>query len=82
MAADKEAASAANTQVAEIRAGLRPEPGPNEKVNPMVKMFLALTGANKAFEADLAKALGPEEAHRLAYSDELCAGAHSWGSRH
>jgi len=27
-----------------------------------MKLFLLLTGANKAFEADLAKSFGPEEA--------------------
>ncbi len=76
---DGEAAAEAHTQAAEIRAGLRPEPGPNEKVHPVTKMFLALTGAMPAFEADLAKSLGPEEAHRLAYADGLCKADDRWG---
>ena len=76
---DKEAAAEAHTQVAEIRAGLRAEPGPNEKVNPVMKLFLLLTGANKAFEADLAKSFGPEEAHRLAMSDDMCNSNSRWG---
>lgn len=76
---DHEAAAEAHTQVAEIRAGQRPEPGANEKVHPVTKMFLALTGAMPAFEADLAKSLGPEEAHRLAYADGLCKSDDRWG---
>lgn len=59
-------------EIAEIRAGLRPMPGPNDPTSPALKVLLALTGASKAFEADLAQSFGPEEAHRLAYSDELC----------
>jgi len=77
--ADREAASEAQTQAAEIRAGLRPEPGPNDKINPVTKMFLVLTGANKAFEGDLAKSFGAEEAHRLTLSDDMCAGSSVWG---
>ena len=76
---DKESASEAHTQVAEIRAGLRAEPGPNDKVHPVMKLFLMLTGANKVFEGDLAKSLGPEEAHRLAMSDEVCMSNNGWG---
>jgi ferric-dicitrate binding protein FerR (iron transport regulator) len=76
---DKEAASEAHTQVAEIRAGLRSEPGANEKVNPVMKLFLMLTGANKVFEGDLAKSLGPEEAHRIAMSDDVCMSNNGWG---
>ncbi|MDB4942230.1 MAG: hypothetical protein JWP97_1764 [Labilithrix sp.] len=77
--ADPEAAREAHTQAAEIRAGLRPEPGPNDKVNPVTRMFLILTGANGAFEQDLAKSFGPEEAHRLAQSDEMCNSNSRWG---
>jgi hypothetical protein len=77
---DGDAAAEAHTQAAEIRAGLRPEPGPNDKVHPVTKMFLALTGAMPAFEADLAKSLGPEEAHRIAFADGMCKSDHRWGS--
>lgn len=77
--ADKEATAEAHTQVAEIRAGLRPEPAANEKMNPVMKMFLLLTSANKAFEGDLAKSFGPEEAHRLAMSDDMCNSNSRWG---
>jgi ferric-dicitrate binding protein FerR (iron transport regulator) len=77
--ADKAAAAEAHTQVAEIRAGLRAEPGPNEKMNPVMKVFLLLTNANKAFEGDLGKSFGPEEAHRLAMSDDMCNWNSRWG---
>ena len=77
--ADPDAATEAHTQAAEIRAGLRPEPGANDKVNPVTKMFLVLTGANKAFESDLAKSFGAEEAHRLSLSDDMCNGNSEWG---
>ena len=77
--ADKDAAAEAHTQVAEIRAGLRAEPGPNEKVHPVMKLFLMLTNANKVFEGDLAKSFGPEEAHRLAMSDDMCSQNSRWG---
>ena len=77
--ADKAAAADAHTQVAEIRAGLRAEPGPNEKMNPVMKVFLLLTNANKAFEGDLGKSFGPEEAHRLAMSDDMCNWNSRWG---
>jgi ferric-dicitrate binding protein FerR (iron transport regulator) len=76
---DKDAASEAHTQVAEIRAGLRAEPGPNEKNHPVENLYLLLTGANKAFEADLAKSFGPDEAHRLAMSDDMCMSNNRWG---
>jgi ferric-dicitrate binding protein FerR (iron transport regulator) len=79
LATDEKATREAHTEVAEIRAGLRPEPGPNDKVHPVLKMFLVLTGANGAFESDLAKSFGPEEAHRLAYSDQLCISTNGWG---
>jgi len=79
MARDREAAAEALTQASEIRAGLRPEPKPGEKVNPVLAMFLALTGANKAFEADLAQAFGPEEAHRLVHASEMCNSDNRWG---
>ena len=55
------------------------QPGPNDKVHPVTKMFLILSGANKAFEGDLAAALGPEEAHRLAMSDDMCSHHSTWG---
>jgi hypothetical protein len=79
MAIDDDAAREAHTLAAEIRAGIRPEPGPNEKVHPVTKMFLILSNANKAFELDLAKSFGPEEAHRIAYADNMCVSSSRWG---
>jgi hypothetical protein len=59
--------------VGEMRAGKRPIPGPNEKVSPLVRLLLALSGENAEFEAELTKHLGPEDAHRIAYADGYCA---------
>lgn len=35
----------------------------------------------KSVEADLAKSLGPDEAHRILYGDEkgLCISSSNWG---
>jgi hypothetical protein len=60
--------------VAEMRAGMRPTPGLGEDAPPGVKMLLLGTGAMKPFEDELAARFGPEEAHRLAFSDEMCMG--------
>lgn len=78
-ARNNDAAKDARRQVGEIRAGVRPMPGPNEPVNPVLKMFLATTGEAKSFEAELAQSFGPEEAHRIVYSDELCMGTSTFG---
>lgn len=81
-ARDPAAAKAAKSQVAEIRAGMRPMPAPNEPMNPVLKLFLTTTGENRSFEAELAQSFGPEEAHRIVYSDELCMGSSTFsGSR-
>ena len=77
---DSEAARTAKRQVGEIRAGVQPMPGPNEPMNPVMKLFLATTGESKSFEAELAQSFGPEEAHRIVYSDELCMGSSTFGS--
>lgn len=77
---DETAAGEASILVGQIRAGMRPEPGPTDKVHPVTRMFLAMTGANKAFEQDLAKSFGPEEAHRLAFADGMCVSSSRWGS--
>ena len=74
-----DAAKEARRQVGEIRAGVRPMPAPNEPTNPVLKLFLAMTGEAKSFEAELAQAFGPEDAHRIAYSDELCMGSSTFG---
>ena len=76
---DREAANEAQRVVAEIRAGLRPMHGANDPMNPVEKLFLALTAENKVFEGDLAQSMGPEEAHRLAYGEGPCASTHEFG---
>lgn len=79
VAIDEESAREAHTAAAEIRAGIRPEPSPNDKVHPVTKMFLVLSGASQGFEEDLAKTLGPDEAHRIATTDKLCWASSRWG---
>ncbi|MDB4995111.1 MAG: hypothetical protein JWM74_2543 [Myxococcaceae bacterium] len=76
---DRAAANEAMRVVGEIRAGLRPMPGPEEKLHPVEKLFLILTAENKSFEGDLAQSFGPAEAHRVAYADGLCASTHVFG---
>jgi hypothetical protein len=59
------------TRVADVQAGkhaARPEGAP-----PIEQRTLALSSEQRAFEGDLAKKLGPEEAKRLAWAPELCA---------
>lgn len=76
---DKDAWAESMWQVGEVRAGLRPEPSAEVAQSPIYKIFSALTGEAKNFEADLAKNLGPEEAHRVAFSDKICAGRSTFG---
>jgi hypothetical protein len=61
------------TRVGEVNAGKRPPPDPSQALDPVEALTLALTGESKAFEADLATALGPEDAHRVATSRTLCS---------
>ncbi len=77
--ADRDGTSEAHIQVAEIRAGIRPEP-PVDKQPATMKMMLALTAEQGAFESDLARTMGPEEAHRVAWSDDICVSNNSWGT--
>jgi hypothetical protein len=76
---DSEAASEAMRQVAEVRAGLRPAPAPGARMHPVMEIFLAATGEQGRFEADLMESFGPEEAHRLAYAEGMCAGRSTFG---
>lgn len=79
---DKDGVKEARKQVGEIRAGERPMPNLEDKnLNPVLKLFLAATGASKTLENDLAQSFGPEEAHRIVYSDELCMGSSIFGGR-
>ena len=61
---------------AEIRAGLRPA---NEATTPLQKLLLVLSAQTKAVESDLAKSLGPDAAHRVAFTDVGCWNNSTWG---
>lgn len=67
--------------VGEVRAGIRPMPEPNAPIHPVAKMFLAVTGESKAFEAELAQSLGPEEAHRVTFAEDMCMSQSTWSGR-
>ncbi len=65
-------------EVAEIRAGMRPMPA--DGGGDVLKMMLALSLESGAVEQDLAKSLGPDEAHRVVFVDEVgCWNNSSWG---
>lgn len=76
---DGAATDRARREVGEIRAGVRPMPAPDAKVHPVTKLFLTMTGSNQRLEHELAQSFGPEEAHRLAYSNRLCHGTSIFG---
>lgn len=76
---DQDAADEAMRQVAEIRAGERPMPGPNDAAHPLLRLLLALTGETKAVEAELAQSLGPDDAHRVVYAETGCWQNNGWG---
>lgn len=63
---DADAARAARQLVADVRAGLRPEPKEKPQ-HPVFESLMAVTGEMQRFEADLAESFGPEEAKRLAW---------------
>jgi hypothetical protein len=60
-------------RVAEVNGGKRAAPDPGQGLEPVEAMMLAFTGESKAFEADLAATLGPEDARRIASSRTLCS---------
>jgi len=59
-------------QAAEIEAGQRPMPGPSDDVPAVVRALVAEASASKDVEADLARQLGPEDAHRIVFGDQGC----------
>jgi hypothetical protein len=67
---------AAITAVAEARAGVRPVPASPE--DPIERVFLLWTGGLREVETDLARSFGPEEAHRLVFSEGMCAYNTTW----
>jgi hypothetical protein len=60
-------------RVGEVNAGKRPAPDATQGLEPVEALMLAFTSESKAFEADLAAALGPADAHRVAASRTLCS---------
>jgi hypothetical protein len=68
---DTEDKGTAMHDVAEMRAGMRPMPKP-EGADPATKILLLATSENKALEEELTQSFGPDEAHRIVFSDEMC----------
>jgi hypothetical protein len=64
--------------VADIFAGNVPMPTA-DVLDPFATMLVAEAGAMQALQTELAATLGPEEAHRLAFADELGSCSGSWG---
>lgn len=65
-----EDASASAQRVASFMAGEGPRPGEDGGVTDQT--FLVLVEESKWFEEELAQAFGPDDAHRLVFSDQLC----------
>jgi hypothetical protein len=65
--------------VADIRAGNKPMPPP-DALSPFAAMVLAQSGASQELQTELAQSQGPEEAHRLAFAEELGSCSSSWGA--
>jgi FecR protein len=81
MAAQKDSAATdeGTRLAAEVRAGLRPMPAPDEAINPVERMMIALSGESKTVEADLTKSLGPDDAKRIVFGDtEGCWKNNGW----
>jgi hypothetical protein len=53
-------------KVAEVNAGRRPPPAPGSALEPIEELMLAMSAETKSFESDLAAALGPDDAARVA----------------
>ncbi len=65
-------------RVAEIKAGTRPRPQADDKVPPFEGMMLALVDASSVFESKLAEHYGPDEAHRIVFSERGCSSGGTW----
>jgi hypothetical protein len=68
---DPEGTQKSLVRVAEINAGKPVKPTENGPAAE--QLLLAMTKESKAFEAELAAKLGPEEAKRLAWAPEMCS---------
>jgi hypothetical protein len=71
-----DAARALYSQIDEVLAGKRPEPKGADS-SPQGRMLLMFANQMAPFEAELAQTFGADEAHRIAYSDDLCWTANS-----
>lgn len=65
-------------QAAEIEAGMRPMPGPNDDLPPMERALVAMASDTKKLEADLAQQLGPDAAKAVVYGSEGCWSDNVW----
>jgi hypothetical protein len=63
----------ARIAVAEMRAGIRPMPGPKDLQTPIVRVLIALTGEAEALVEDLTQSLGTDDAERVALRAHGCA---------
>jgi hypothetical protein len=64
--------------VADVEAGNVPRPDA-EHLDPLASLLLAQADSMRLLQADLAKTFGPDEARRLAFSDELGSCSGTWG---
>ena len=69
---DPEGTQKSLVRVAELNAG-KADAKPAADPNAVEQLLLAMTKESKAFEAELAGKLGPEEAKRLAWAPEMCS---------
>lgn len=74
LAAQKDQAEFDETvrRVAEIEAGLRPAPGPNDDVPAIERVNLLLASETQAIVDDLSRSLGPDAARRYVFSEAGC----------
>jgi hypothetical protein len=70
--ADPKAAKDALSRAAEVQAGKRSAAAGDDTV-PLEQLANVLAGESKAFEAELARKLGPEEAKRIANDPTMCS---------
>jgi hypothetical protein len=75
---DPEGTEAAVRRASEAKAGVRTAPWVGSRLHPVEKVALALAEAQKSYEQELTRALGPEDAHRAAFSEDLCASYLTW----
>jgi hypothetical protein len=69
---DPEGTQKSLVRVAEINSG-KGDVKPSQDGAAVEQLLLSMTKESKAFEADLAAKLGPEEAKRLAWAPEMCS---------